>query len=547
MRYAPGLSVNYQSEVPNCLTVFNNGNWYGAILLSITGQQDHIFDHTTMGMPFVLQNYQNVLIPGSGTGNEITQAFVNKAGKITGIEADPSLIRMMKFDFAEYNDSLFHQENVNIINIEPRTFLSRTNEDYDLIIIPLLGSFGGSIGLQAMKEENLLTIESFLIMWEHLMDNGVIAVSSWFDYPVRYAYKIAATLAESLSNAGIQNPYDHISAVKSWGTITFCMKKNPYSKAEIDSIVKFSDEMGFEIVMLPNRGMKEMSSSFTDNQISPDSVIYELFGNNREELYSEYNFRIEPASDNKPYFSQFLKWKSFFSYKKVMAEGTSAFLEIGYMLIIVTFLQLLILSLLFILVPLFSLGWKGGKKGWVMLYFGALGMGYMLVEIVFIRYFTLYLGHPVYATAFVLTVLLIFSGSGSLVSSKIKPSARSILIIAFVNAVLLLLATPGMEWFIESGIQFRIGRRILLAIGFIALPSFVMGMAFPVGLRFLNVKNQDAVPWAWGINACFSVISTALAAIIAVEGGFNLVLIIAVFCYALAGIVTYFNFRNQQT
>jgi len=61
--------------------------------------------------------------------------------------------------------------------------------------------------------------------------------------------------------------------------------------------------------------------------------------------------------------------------------------------------------------------------------------------------------------------------------------------------------------------------------------AFFMGIPFPAGLRFLAKNNENLIPWAWGINGCFSVMSTALAGLIAAANGFLYVMLIAALAY----------------
>ena len=68
----------------------------------------------------------------------------------------------------------------------------------------------------------------------------------------------------------------------------------------------------------------------------------------------------------------------------------------------------------------------------------------------------------------------------------------------------------------------------------IALPSFLMGMPFPIGLKIVDKIKKSNVAWAWGINGCVSVISTSLAAIIAVELGFMILMFLASMSYGIA-------------
>ena len=49
-----------------------------------------------------------------------------------------------------------------------------------------------------------------------------------------------------------------------------------------------------------------------------------------------------------------------------------------------------------------------------LVFFGAIGLGFMLVEISQVQRLTIFLGHPVYSLSVVLFSLLLSSGAGSL-------------------------------------------------------------------------------------------------------------------------------------
>jgi hypothetical protein len=72
--------------------------------------------------------------------------------------------------------------------------------------------------------------------------------------------------------------------------------------------------------------------------------------------------------------------------------------------------------------------------------------------------------------------------------------------------------------------------RAVAAAALLAPLSFCMGLPFPLALRELE---QPLVPWAWGINGCASVVSAALATVLAVDFGFSVVLWVALALYVL--------------
>ena len=85
--------------------------------------------------------------------------------------------------------------------------------------------------------------------------------------------------------------------------------------------------------------------------------------------------------------------------------------EWGYPVLLATLAQALIASVVLILLPLLALrrhpgSARGGRAAHRMaLYFAALGLAFLFIEITFIQRFQLFLGHPVYAVSAVLCAL----------------------------------------------------------------------------------------------------------------------------------------------
>jgi hypothetical protein len=74
----------------------------------------------------------------------------------------------------------------------------------------------------------------------------------------------------------------------------------------------------------------------------------------------------------------------------------------------------------------------------------------------------------------------------------------------------------------------------VLSLALIAPLGFFMGMPFPLGLARLSQQAPGFVPWAWGINGFASVVSAVLATLLAIEFGFNVVIVTALVLYAVA-------------
>ncbi|MGZ8558875.1 MAG: hypothetical protein ACXWWC_11095, partial [Chitinophagaceae bacterium] len=482
---------------------------------------------------YILKQRDKVLVLNAATGLYISQALSNGALTIDAVEPHQAVTNLLLHELAVDNDSLYHHPAVRMHLTEPRTFLSAANKKYDLIQLPVIGSFGGGAGLYSMREEYTLTKEAFLQMWNLLEDDGVISVTAWMDYPFRNPLKIAATIAETAEAAGLSSLPSYITAVRSWGTISFLLKKSPFSSSDTSHIRKFCNNLYFDPVFLP--GLSDDERSFYNGMNDDSFFAYmdEILSGKREKLYDDYDFHLRPATDNKPWFSQFIRWKSLPRLSNIFGTQSVPFIELGWLIAVITFLQLSLLALVLIILPLFKIGWKGSNKFRTLFYFSGLGIGYMFMEIVLIQQFVLFFGNPVYAAAFVIGAMLLASGAGSYYSSRLLLKRSIIQKILLLIIAILLLYSFLLSAFLQNIAGLSLAIKLCISLIIIAIPSMLMGMPFPMGLRQLSGGGEKNIPWAWGINGCMSVISAALAALLAVEAGFTGVMIMAAAAYTI--------------
>lgn len=534
LRYAPGLSIKYAGVVSVENAVFNNGEWIGP-LISRKDDSPHYLQFTTENAGFILSKRNDVLVLGSGTGRQVKTALLNDAERITSVEQNKALVNLLEGKLASKVDNILNNKSVLTKNISPRTFLLSTQQKFDLISLPMIDAFGGSSGMYALQEQYLLTVESFNEMLSALNRNGVVSVSTYIDYPYRNPIKILATFAEVFEKRKIENPTEYVAAIKNWNTITFLIKKDPFNLSEIDTLKSFCNRMNFDVVLLSGlrNDDRERFNKLQDNS------IYSMFDRilkskeERERLYADYPFDIKPANDNQPYFSQFLQWRTIPLLADLFGNQSVPFFEVGYLLMYLTFIQITILAVILIIVPLFRIGFKGGEKMKTLLYFAGLGIGYMLIEIILIQRFTLYFGNVIYAAALVVCLMLVSSGFGSLVSQGITPKPYRIFLIVSIIIISFIIYALFLSGWLRTTIGFSLTAKIILSFVWIAPPAFFMGMPFPLGLKMLSSSNEAQVPWAWGINGVFSVVSAVLATIIAVELGFVWVMVFAIGAYLM--------------
>ncbi|MCD6083565.1 SAM-dependent methyltransferase [Candidatus Aerophobetes bacterium] len=541
IRYAPGLSLNFKGKIPPQLALFIDADSMCAIT-DFRGDLSNLryLDYLTSALPYHLLNEPSVLILGAGGGSEVLCALYHNASSIKAVEVNPQVIDLVKEEYGEFSHHLYSHPRVSVKIAEGRGFLEATDEKYDLIQISLLDSFSASAaGVYASSESYLYTIEAIKKYIEHLTPQGILSITRWVKTPPRDGIKLFATAVESLEDLGVKDPSSHLIFIRSWATSTLLVARSAFIPSQIERVKKFTEERLFDLIWYPGIRSEETNRY----NILAWPYYYEaaqkILSEEREKFYEDYLFYIRPATDNRPYFFHFFKWKSLPYLLRTMGRAWIPFMEWGYVILIATLVQAIGASILLVILPLFFLKKRATSRDKlrVFIYFLLLGMGYMFMEISFIQKFTLFLFYPIYSVAVVICGFLIFSGWGSYLSERIHFKRMSTIEVAIGGIVTIsLIYLIWLKEIFASFIWLPDWLKISLSLLLIAPLAFLMGMPFPSGLRRVSSNAPSLIPWAWGINGCSSVISAVLAIILAISGGFNLVIGISLASYTLAAV-----------
>ncbi len=533
LRFAPALSLQYRGEPPVRDVMYVNGEYFGTLLGPVATDQQHVLDYSTRGLGFALRPAESMLVLNAASGTDVSHGLYHGVQRIDAIDANHAAVRLLRDVNPHLNAGLFLQPGVSVHTGSARSFLAaQAGQDYDRIILPVLGSFGGGAGVHALQEQYELTAEAFMQMWQRLSPSGMISATVWLDYPARPALRLLASWRELLQELGIDDPLDHLLAVRSWGTITFLLSRLPFSAEEIENVRRFARDRGFDPLIM--RGLAPAERERFNRSQDSDFFLHvdTLLHGDTQELYRQYPFNVRPASDNRPFFSQYLRWQSLPELRAVYGDRSLPYTELGYVLALVSFAQITLVAVVLIILPLFRVGWQGSRRRWTLLYFAGTGLGFLLFEIVLIQQLLLYLGNPAYSTALVLACLLIASGLGSYRSSRLPAEQRQMLGSALLVALLVLLCAVLLLPLLQVTMAWPMLLKMPLVLLALALPAYFMGRIFPLGLRRLAVADRSHIPWACGIDSCMSVTATALASLLALELGFTAVSMLAAFAYA---------------
>ncbi len=559
-RHAPGVSLGNTQEPPEQLGIFVDGEGPMAIT-RFEGERETLryLDSTTMALPYHIAERPRTLILGAGGGADVLLALYHRAARVDSVELDPEVIRLVREDFADFAGNIYGREAVRLHAAEARGFVAGSRARFDVIQIPLLDSFAAAAaGPLSLSESTLYTVEALQTYLDHLEPEGFLVITRWLKLPPRDSLKLFATALEALDRMGVAAPAQQLAMLRSWSTTTLLVKNGALSPGDLGKIRAFAGERSFDLVYLPDLRPEEANRYNVLSEAHFHAGAAALAGAERESFLRRYKFDLRPATDDRPYFFDFFRWRALPELLELRAQGGAALLDWGYLIIFATLLQAALLSALLILLPLWLWRRVPAKRSdrWrVFAYFFAIGIAFLFVEVASIQRFMLFLSHPIYAVAVVLAAFLVFAGLGSGVAPRLEGwlqrvrkdgaaagvlgtwlrrlpacSALELAVAAIaVLAVLYLLALPPLfGWLMPLGD----GAKIALAVALIAPLAFWMGMPFPLGLERVAQRLPALVPWAWGVNGCASVLSAVLATLLAMNAGFTVVVLTAIAVYA---------------
>jgi len=544
LRHAPGLSLNATTEPPAQLGVFTDGDGL-SVITRYSGDRQALahLDQLTSALPYHLRPMNRVLILGAGGGADVLQARYHHATNIDAVELNPQFARLVTTDYADFAGHLYQQPGVTLHIAEARSFTAGSSGDYDLIQVSLLDSFSASAsGQYALSANHLYTTGALAVFLQKLAPDGFLSITRWIKLPPRDTLKLFATGIAALRASGVTEPGQQLILIRGWQTSTLLVKNGAVSAQDLERVRAFCAERSFDVAWYPGI-MRDESNRY--NRLR-DAWFHDaaraLLGEAPERFLNDYKFNLRPASDDQPYFFHFFKWRTLPEVLQLRERGGAPLADAGYLVLVATLVQAVIASLLLILLPIWiyrrrsNPAKQGVRRSMVMGYFFILGLAFLFIEIAFIQKLLLFLHHPLYAVAVVLSSFLVFSGLGSASLGRVSAAGRGRLLSRAVTGIVVLgtVYLLSLGTLLDQLAMLPDALRILVSVALIAPLAFCMGMPFPLGLGRLADYAPDLIPWAWAINGCASVISAVLATLLAIHLGFATVIAVALALYALA-------------
>ncbi len=533
IRSAPGLSFIYPDAPPTQKAVFTDGENLSPLTAASPDTDLSFLDSLLVSLPYRLLPRPHVLILEPGAGLDVLLAVHNDADAVVAVNSNPLVVSVVRDWYGQFSGNLYRLDQVTVVAEDGRSYVRRSGEKFDIIQVSLADTFKPvASGAYSLSENYIYTTEAFSDYLNHLAPGGMLVVHRWLQTPPSESVRVLALAVSALQTVGVQEPAEHIVALRSLYTAFLLVKREPFTSQQIETIRDFSQDKRFDLIYYPGIRPDEPNRySVLEEPHYYDMYLKVLRPEDRASLYAGYPFDIRPPSDDRPFFFHFFRWQQTPEIMQALGKTWQPFGGSGYLVLLALLILALSASLILIVLPLSFLrvrqAVKEGRR--LFVYFLLLGVGYLFVEIPLLQRFILFLGHPIYAFATVLFTLLTFSGVGSLLSTRL--SLRKALVgLIVVIACYPLLLPHLFRWLLGGHLVFRLAASVVI----LSPLGFLMGVPFPKGIRLTGRIAPGLVPWAWGVNGCASVLSSILAAMIAISYGFSWVLVAGAGAYALA-------------
>ena len=492
------------------------------------------YDVTNIG--YYLRPHGKALVVGVGGGRDVLSALRFGASSVVGVEINRNILETLNGRFGDFTGHIDRDPRVTFVNDEARSYIARQQTRFDTIQISLIDTWAATAaGAFVLSENSLYTVEAWELFLRHLDDDGLLSVSRWyFKSRPGEVYRMTALASAALARLGVEHPRAHMAIVRSIrgndaadgpdGIGTLLVSPTPLSAPDLSTLAATAARLRFDTVLSPT-------------EAEDDIFVRLASGRDLEAFTASFPINIAAPRDDSPFFFNMLRLRDVLRLDLLQHGKSTHNMEAVFVLGTLLFTVLLLTGLCIVLPLIVTTDRRAlDGSGPLVLFFAAIGFGFMLIETSQMQRLIVVLGHPTYGLTVVLFSLLLSSGLGSWWISRRDgwPDPRAgVLRMSALVAVLLVfgLATPTLARAIEGASTVT---RVVTSALVLGVPGVLMGMAFPLGMRLAGARAPTIGPWLWGVNGATSVCGSVLAVAIALGTAISTAFWTGWLCYVTA-------------
>src|ERR1044072_9489055 len=339
-------------------------------------------------LPFKLTPNGHPLVIGHAGGADGASALSSGSRKVTAVELNPLMLKFVR-SYGARAGNLYDRPDVETIQSEGRRFISRTSSRFDTIFLGFVDSWASvASGGLSLSENHLYTTEAFRQYYDHLTDDGVLVILRWETDIPRLVSNSVDILGAEPAGKRIVSLLEKHSAPNEPKQMLFMLRKRAFTAAETAEIAEKWTQ--------------------ADGVIMPGGAAPPLLGEvlNGKKTLAQYEAEspqfVGPVSDDSPFY--FATERPFRMPASIAGPLFSWLLGPRA--------SLLAVFVIFGRPRRTTIGPYAGS----LVYFAALGFGFIAVELALLQNLTLLVGHPIFTLSVLLFTLLAMGGIGSALS-----------------------------------------------------------------------------------------------------------------------------------
>ncbi|MBN1649212.1 MAG: hypothetical protein JW874_14335 [Spirochaetales bacterium] len=513
-----------------------------------------------LSMAYDIETGTNILVLGSQWQSNIDAISQSRNTRVSVIEPNiliNSRLQRERLEFSESESPLWTRMST-IRTGSVRSGINLLKNKFDVIDLSCYDNTGHPLSAgQAITEDYTFTVETINACLKKLKPDGVLSITIWdFENSPRSVPRMLCTLAETLWQQDQQNISRRLFAYADPGkTVTFLVRNTPFTPQDYESLEKLCPEKGYQPLypvyyVKGTPDFEELNLLFYEYYLKefphfddPADKKYVLYSrmaelaleNHGKADCREYLFTVEPASDNRPFFSSFIKPANL----RQLAGKASRFPEEwDYILLTGALVLVISISVLLVLVPVLAESklQPGITAGSSIPYYLVLGLAQAAVFKALISLFTFFMSFRLFSGPLLTMLFLALYGCGSLYAGKWhNQNEKKNLYISIIVVALLLfyafLLLPLLKVILPAPLIVR----ILVTVILVSTLPFFSGILLPVSLDTLSRGKSDHLPWALAAFVLFFLTGTVINRLVLIHAGVNILLFLAAVLFLCAG------------
>ena len=428
----PFLSVG--TTPPPMVVLLADGHLAGSVLEVARPEEAEVVDHTVMSFPYgLLPPRPRVLLLNEIGGTNAWLAARQEAASIVIVQPDNHIPSLLRGNLRAHGGGVLDLPGLRYVLAEPRHFVERTPERFDLIqLTSMESSPAGSGGVAGLGQDHLITVEGISACLARLSDDGLLTVSRGIQTPPRDNVKLLATFEAALRESGIPSPGRHLAVVRDYLAVCTMVRRSPWTAEQVDRIRRTCAARELTPVWFPGIVPDELNQP--DEMPGPPGLpgdwyyhaVTHLTSGSRPQFIDEWAFEIRPPTDDRPFFRDFCKLSSILDFKTAFGDLWLTRTELAFLFVLAATVVIAAAGTFLTVLPLLLLRSIRRSTGLTvtLLYFASIGLGYLLLEMTFLSRLTHWIGDPVTAAAVTVAGFLLASGCGSLTAHHLNHRAR---------------------------------------------------------------------------------------------------------------------------